>query len=363
MPTVEEVVPMFRKSLLLFTLAACLVVAGCNEDTPVSENPPEDLLPDELVIYNCYAVQAAAEAYATNNGGNYPYDTDNDWNLMRKTLVHYLPGGTRLENPYTNVARDPGEGIAVHVGQTSYLPRWERSTGRWTGYLITGWGADGEVFALSNVDRQSFSRDEQTVANCLTVREAAKSFAAENDRGYPVDTDTDRNLVGKTLIDYLPGGTRLENPYSGHLTVPLSAAHAAASGETGYTPRFARSVEGGYVVSGFYVTGFGEVLLLPTLTAYSSEEDDLLDQYAYLLLRRVQDFAAENGGVYPDDANIVMEGNRWNNPYTQEDTEPRNGLATERGQVGYVVMSRVTPNDGYVINAVGLFEEIVRLEK
>jgi len=205
---------MWRKSLVLLVSLMCLVVGGCSDENPVNQELKEEISPlDELVIANCYAVQAAAEAYAEENNGSYP---------------EFGPV-PNLENPYTN--GPTRSAIAVYPGETSYLS-FCRPRGTTPGYLITGFGATGEVIALSNLPRGVFYFEEQTVANCLTVKRAAEAFAADNEGEYPGDTRSHTNLLGRSLLDYLPGGSYLTNPYTLAATEPGNH-WAGNEGETG----------------------------------------------------------------------------------------------------------------------------------
>jgi hypothetical protein len=56
---------------------------------------------------------------------------------------------------------------------------------------------------------------------------------------------------------------------------------------------------------------------------------------------------------------------QWN-PYTDQHTEPRNGLVSERGQIGYAHVTetrRGRHNEGYVINDWGALGEVIRFEE
>ena len=102
--------------------------------------------------------------------------------------------------------------------------------------------------------------EAQVVANCLTVRQAAEDFAAENGRVYPANVTADTSLAGNTLEDLLPGGTALENPFTKIPTEPVNA-RAAVPGETGYQP----TAPGG-VFTGYVITGYGADSIIVTLT-------------------------------------------------------------------------------------------------
>jgi hypothetical protein len=326
----------------LLALLVCIAAAGCSDENPVIEEPTTL---DDLVIANCYALRDSVEANATEDG------------------YYQGPGWFEYENPYTNL-----EGhlrtFAVHPGETGYWEYWLDCCGYpIIGYLITGCGADGEVIALSNLPRGVFYFHEQVVANCLATKRAAEAYAADNDGIYPDDVSD--------FDDYLPDGSLLKNPYTGARTEPVDLT-AASSGQTGYV----EIVMGGKNL-GYTITGYARTQHVITLIPGVNPEDYQVTQTAHVLRRAVEEFAANNGRAYPDDidTDTTLAGNTildlmgrpssgyWWNPYTDQWTEPRSGLVGTRGQVGYVPMARQATNDGYVINAWGLFGEIIRFEK
>ena len=102
--------------------------------------------------------------------------------------------------------------------------------------------------------------EQQVIANCYTVQQAVEAFAADNGGVYPSDISADMTPSGDTVIDLLPGGTYLENPFQGVNTVPNVGA-AAYPGETGYVP----TMDGGVVID-YVISGFGESDIILTLT-------------------------------------------------------------------------------------------------
>ncbi len=93
------------------------------------------------------------------------------------------------------------------------------------------------------------SRKLQVLLNCGLVRAAAEAFAADNNGLYPADASGSVSLLGKTLIDYLPGGERLLNPYHGQATEPVDGV-AANQGETGYFACYCPGTPKGYCITG-----------------------------------------------------------------------------------------------------------------
>ena len=97
-------------------------------------------------------------------------------------------------------------------------------------------------------------------SNCHTVQLAAEDFAVQNEGVYANNVGADTTPGGQTIIDMLPGGALLQNPFTQAITEPVDAP-AASAGQTGYQP----IVQGGANV-GYTITGFGEALLVITIT-------------------------------------------------------------------------------------------------
>ena len=109
----------------------------------------------------------------------------------------------------------------------------------------------------SPVDVQP-SLDDLVIANCYAVQQAAEDFAAGNNGVYPVNVDKDKNLDGNTLVDLLPGGLYLTNPFTNIRSEPFSGA-AMVSGQTGYVAAIDS------VAVGYTITGFGANFFIITL--------------------------------------------------------------------------------------------------
>ena len=67
---------------------------------------------------------------------------------------------------------------------------------------------------------------------------------------YPGDVDTDTTPGGDTLIDMLPNGQLLSNPFTRNSTEPINGT-AASSGQIGYLPYLLNGIRVGYTISGF----------------------------------------------------------------------------------------------------------------
>jgi len=103
--------------------------------------------------------------------------------------------------------------------------------------------------------------EEQVIANCYIVQQAVEAFAANNSGIYPDNEDRDTDLSGNTVIDLLPGGTHLWNPYYERYTEP-SYGLALNPGET----RYVRTTDDSGIAVNYVITGFGETERILTLT-------------------------------------------------------------------------------------------------
>ncbi len=96
---------------------------------------------------------------------------------------------------------------------------------------------------------QNRAKAARVMANCHIVQLVAEDFGVQNDGVYPSSTAA-VNINGQTMIDLLPGGLRLENPWSGLRTEPIDG-QATAVGQTGYRPIVQGGAPAGYVVDGY----------------------------------------------------------------------------------------------------------------
>lgn len=106
------------------------------------------------------------------------------------------------------------------------------------------------AIAIPNFDRMASQSKEAAVkANCHTVQLAAEDFAVQNDGIYAADVDNDQTSAGDRIIDMLPGGAQLKNPFTKAATEPVNGA-AANIGETGYAPIIQNGTNVGYTITG-----------------------------------------------------------------------------------------------------------------
>jgi hypothetical protein len=116
----------------------------------------------------------------------------------------------------------------------------------------------------------------------------------------------------------------------------------------------------------FVIEAYGHDYNIFLVRTRQSLEDDWVRHSSFRLKYAVEEFADDNGGVFPRDLDadqtpagdtlrdLISDDNL--NPYTSASAY-RNGLATSRGEVGYQALEYNGVAVGYVINALGLFEE------
>lgn len=236
-----------RKSILILLLAP-VALFGCSDDENVVVNK---VSPEDLVIANSHAVQDAVEAFAAENNGEYPTN-DSHRSLAGNNLIDLLPSGTRLQNPFTGEEAEPSSPHALYPGTIGYRPSmdWD-SQGRpfAPGYFITGFGESTEIISLvRNYPDSILALEYELIAGCYIVQQAVEGFATENGEVYPADVDADTTALGNTVIDLLPGGVQLPNPFTLSLSEPTNGS-AANRGEIGFLPVGLGGSNVGYMIS------------------------------------------------------------------------------------------------------------------
>ena len=94
------------------------------------------------------------------------------------------------------------------------------------------------------------AKEASVKSNCHTVRLAAEEFAVINSGLYPTSHDADVAPDGSRMIDLLPGGRLLENPFTRARTEPITAAAAQSEGEVAYKPIMVNGCAVGYAITG-----------------------------------------------------------------------------------------------------------------
>ena len=106
------------------------------------------------------------------------------------------------------------------------------------------------AIAIPNfVNMQSRAKEANVKSNCHTVQLASEEWAIMSGGIYPLDVDTDTTPAGDRLIDLLPQGQLLVNPFTKVNTEPVNGA-AATAGQIGYVPIVLNGVGSGYTITG-----------------------------------------------------------------------------------------------------------------
>ena len=122
------------------------------------------------------------------------------------------------------------------------------------------------AIAIPNfISMQARAKEASVKSNCHTVQLAAEDFAVQNNGVYAADTNVDATAGGDTIVDMLPGGAQLENPFDKTISVPLAAGAATLPGETGYVVQ----VDASGTNVGYIIDGFGKTATIITLTSGS----------------------------------------------------------------------------------------------
>jgi len=238
---------------LLLTSALCLAACGSDDiELPIA---PADTIPvldkNGSLLANCEIVRLALEQFATDNGGHYP-ETTSSPGSNGQNLIDYLPHGRLLVNPYAGTRSEPTD-AGKAPGQTGYVSVHD-DAGHPTGYVVEGIGAQiGDlvfVFRKKPLDHPELTKDDSVLTNCEIVRLALEQFAADNGGNYP-ETKWTTGSNGEYLIDYLPGGQNLVNPYHGGRSEPTD--YGRGPGETGYISAH----NGGVPATGYIIEGTG----------------------------------------------------------------------------------------------------------
>ena len=100
------------------------------------------------------------------------------------------------------------------------------------------------------VSIQTRAKEATVKSNCHTIQLASEDFSVMSGGLYPGDVDTDTTPGGDTLIDMLPNGQLLSNPFTKNDTEPINGT-ASLAGQVGYLPFMLNGIRVGYTISGF----------------------------------------------------------------------------------------------------------------
>jgi hypothetical protein len=214
-------------------------------------------------------------------------------------------------------------------------------------------------------------RIQQVVDNSRVLRDAVEAFAAQNDGWYPTNL-VDVNVAGNTVVDLLPGGQMLENPFTGERTSPVEGV-AQNPGDVGYTclwvARNDDRVWEGRNIDGYRIIGVGqsvETRLIEIRRSAQGGSEEILGDSGPALEDNVlvnctivasaaEAFAAGNGGAYPSSLDDTDQGgntlvdllpaaSRLVNPQTGLNTEPVDWEPMGLGSTAYSALYEYDDN-------------------
>lgn len=122
------------------------------------------------------------------------------------------------------------------------------------------------AIAIPNfINMQARAKEAAVKSNCHTTQLAAEDFAVQSDGVYAADVNAATTPAGQTILQMLPGGVGLPNPFTKVVDQPITGA-AAQPGETGYQP-----INQGGVNVGYTITGVGKTAGTTILTLSSGQ--------------------------------------------------------------------------------------------
>ena len=207
------------------------------------------------------------------------------------------------------------------------------------------------------VNEQSIDDPEAIVrSNAIILQDAVDAFVEEGIAGWgtvPKDAYADTTVNGKNLIDFLPGGVPLLNPYTGERDQPVDTT-ASSPGEIGYQTNPSNLY---YIIS-----GFGDSTLVVEFSNLQELEEQVVLN-CYRLMDAAEAFARENGGYYAADNATVNDscktivdylpgGMLMINPLTGARSEPAvfgGAAGAAAGQTGYAPLNYSGYYVGYYI--------------
>ena len=348
------------------TLGAALIlmVVGCSENDLSQNVIPTPPTTDEQIIADCHEIQAALEAFAVLHDGTFPASPQDIDTLEANLLRANRYTGHETEPRFVEVYW-PGQ-IGVTLYYELDLPPQVR------GYRITGRGANGVLVVLENIE--SVSPEALDVYETLLdeidiIAAALEQFKAEAGQ-YPANV-SDQTPLGHYFVDYFfPGGRLLVDPLSGYKVNPVTGNDLWVPGWIGYM--------------GWDAASYGDINMYkldawapnaggPIAVRSSFSEDDQVTRWAMSQLQHaVTVFKAESGRFPGDvDLDVTSSGKTLldlipsdlTNVYTGAAMEPRNGLASLPGEIGYLPVIESDIVVGYIINGFGIVAEFERIEE
>lgn len=182
-----------------------------------------------------------------------------------------------------------------------------------------------------------------TIENAQLVCGAVNAWIAGNDSlRFPEDL-TERNENGKTIVDLLPDGQLLLNQYSGERSVPQNCSWPPEPGFIYYC--MLGSEPSYYWGYGVYAYGSDGLLWKKEVHPIDFDEAERRTLVNLVIVWiAVEDWARENNGTYPGmfselnlaghtTFDLLPEGQRLENPFLRENSEPSVYYAASPGTV------------------------------
>ena len=349
---------MLTKSLtILSALTMMLVINGCGNDTPSTPDTSEPTA-EEIIAANAEWVKRAALMFADSNNGECAKDIGTDTTIYGLTLLDFLPRRELLINPYTGERTEPRDGLTGIPGAIGYQRNTAYSAP--STFVVSGWSETERVVMLDNLDELEF----RAIQGAHVVIAAVEAFAADNDGWYPNNVGGHRNDAGKWVHNYLPDGKMIANPFW-LLNANPTDGLATNEGNIGYAPIVDRGFNVGFTIRvigrevGISILEHEQRIDVPETFFQNLQVED----NARRVFEAAQEFALQNKGIFPTDANTAttqagetlrdLLGDEIINPYTQVRNEPINGAAATRGQTGYQVLTDGIGIIGCTVTGVG----------
>lgn len=340
------------------------VITGYANDHIIKVLSNIDCTREEAILASdCRTIQLALEAFANENGSLYPKDIRYDRTPSGKYVRDFLEDGQWPTNPYTGAINKPVNRSAGYIGEIGYevieLGGWN------VGYILSCFGENEAIAVLTNIEDH---RDAQVRLNCLYLHEAVEEFTSLNDGIHPENVDSHRAQDGRTVIDMLPRGRLLQNPFTGEQVEPANYT-ATFPGEVGYTRieydennwPYPHITNTGYVISGQSESSMEVIINNFNL---DPREANVLSNCRTVQIA-IEEFARLNNGIYPSNVDVdstpsgetvidlLPGGRRLTNPITTVATEPVDAAAAQPGEVGVVPVVAGGVNIGYTITGNG----------